>query len=125
MRQTTLTLKGTVITMEYKRICLTASEAEDFVTELRFEIASARCDGIQVLRIDIEESFGDEGGRKFYSYLTKILRSMKQKGIIQFFAFPDNFRRNSTEAVFLLNKYSEYLNSVSSEDDEKYLFIKL
>ncbi len=111
--------------MDFKRMGLASSDAEDFITALKFEVATARCERVQILRVDLCESAGDEEAGKFFAYVSKVLRSMKQKGIIQFFASPESFRRHSTEAVFLLNKYPEYVDEGSLGEKENYLFIKL
>ena len=110
--------------MEFKRIGLDFSELESSVTALKFEIATARCEGCRLLKIDMLGDTADLDIRKLFGSLARTLRAMKQKGMIQLFAFPDSFERHSTEAVFLLNKFPE--NVVIEDSDEKlYVYIML
>ena len=111
--------------MDFKRISLEASDAESFVNEMKFEIATARCEDVQVLRVDVVPKYEEKDSRKFFSNLTRSLRSMKQRRRIQFFAFSDNFDRGGTESVFLLNKYSECIGDIFAEEDKNFFFIKL
>lgn len=111
--------------MDFKRISLEVRDSDSFINEMKFEVATARCEKIRVLRIDIVPKYEEKDGRKFLSYLTRALRSMKQRRIIQFFAFPDNFDRGGTESVFLLNKFSEYIGDILAEEDKNFFFVKL
>ena len=107
--------------MEFRRISLDATEREGFVNGLKFEIASARCEKIRLLRVDIKEIGEENELRRFYSYVTKTLREMKRKRTIQLFAFPESFEKRSTEAVFLLNKFPESIDL--SRENENFLYI--
>ena len=111
--------------MEYKRVKLESAEAESFLTALKFEIATARCDGVRLLRIDIDEKRGADEIAKFYSAIKKELRLMKRRGKIQLFAFPDSFERQTTEAVFLLNKYPEIIKFTDASEFEVFIFLML
>ena len=110
--------------MVLKKIKLEASNTDTFVTELKFEIAIARSDQYRLLRVEILEAQGSDSIAKFYSSVKKELKLMKQKGIIQLFAFPESFENNTTESVFLINKYPEYVN-IDDLEMGKFLFLLL
>ena len=91
--------------MELKIISPKISDIDTFLVALKFEIATARSEGVRVLRICLPKLCEGDEETRFYSILKKNLRAMKQKGNIQLFAFPDSFERHTTEAVFLLNNH--------------------
>ena len=109
--------------MIYKKRELNLINIDDFFVELKFEIATARADGCEILRIDINDNTENEDTSKSHSQIKKILRSMKQKNFIQFFANPSDFENHTTEAVFLLNKYSMFVDS--EEKNANFIYIKL
>ena len=109
--------------MFYKCISIDSDSFRNFMTQTKFEIATARAEECGILRIDIFLS-EDVNLAKFLSSVKRSLGSMKQKQFIQFFAFPDNFERNGTEAIYLQNKYPRYLHP-ASEGTDLYLYIKL
>ena len=109
--------------MIFKKICLEVSEHDAFLSGLQFEIATSRCEGVRLLRVDITGDLKDKELSKFNSSLIKALKKLKQKGIIQLFAFPESFERHTTEAVFLLNKYSESIDLSECGDEENFLYI--
>ena len=109
--------------MFYKCISIYSVDSRDFMTRIKFEIATARAEECGILRMDIFLS-ENVGITKFLSSVKRSLGSMKQKQLIQFFAFPDNFERGGTEAVYLQNKYPQYLQT-PSEGASLYLYIRL
>ncbi len=112
--------------MVLKKILLRSNLPEHLATEIMYEIAAARADGAELIRI--ETSTSEDGAsvyKKLYSSLIRLLKGMKDDGRIQFFATKDNFDSLSTEAVFLQNKYPTHFESISSEDGKDYLYIKL
>ena len=110
--------------MDYKKIELTATEPWEFMNGLKFEIATARIEECKVLRVDIVETPEIQRG-KFLSAIGGELIKMKQKRLIQFFAFPENFLRGGTESRFLINKYPDFIGEGSVDEDKLYLYINL
>ena len=109
--------------MNYKELMLRSDMADTAVTELIYEIASGRADQVDLMRINVDATRPE--AKKIMSQLIKLLKSMKQKGSIQFFATQDNFECMSTEAVFLVNKYHDLLSNLSSVENQAYFFIKM
>lgn len=112
----------------YKEIYLKSRTKEALETEVRYEIAGARVDKIELMRLNFkldesEENFGDN--RKLFSFLIRSLKKMKIDGKIQFFAIEDNFSSQSTEAIFLINKYPTYFSEMLSKDGEMYIYVKI
>ena len=109
--------------MDLKEIKLVTIDYDSFLTELKFEIATARSEGCRLLKIFIHETLAENELDKFYFSLYKSLRFMKQKGIIKLFASSDNFQKNSTEAVFILNKFPNIIDDINAEENGEYICI--
>ena len=106
----------------FSEYTLTGTSQSELNTEVRYVTASAAVDkkSIFCLKLFDENSYAALEKRK--SCLLKVLRGMKKEGIIEFFVTKEGFREENTEAVFLINKYSEYLKLV---DDSEYVYVKL
>lgn len=109
--------------MKIKTIQLISPFGDEALTEMLFEIASARADGAELLRVDLDSR--DENSTKLMQFLIRKLKAMKQKGQVQFFASADSFEKSSTEAVFLLNKYPTHFEGISTDKSENYIYVKL
>lgn len=92
-------------------------------TELRFIFASARVDGVELLRLDLPDFDIDKDGARINSCLIKVLRTLKKEDVIEFYVNRESFSVNSTEAIFLQNKYGEYLDS--DKLAESSIYVKL
>ena len=114
--------------MNYKEYILKADNPEDASTEIMYEIASSRADKVDVIRIDILNNINDRESNDFvklFKTVARLLRSMKQKGSIQFFATQENIRLGTTEAVFLQNKYPELFPIGKKTEDSTFILIKI
>ena len=108
--------------MQYKEINLISKSVSDVLNEIKFEIATARAEEVELL---IVKYLGNDGFSRFLSKVTPALRRMKQKRLVQLYAAPDNFERGGTESVYLKNKYPELFQDILSMKDEMILYIKL
>ena len=105
----------------YKIIYLKAENIDSMTTEIMFEVAGARADGNELIRLNINN---DEA--KLYDGAIKLLKSMKQKGLIQFFATEKSFSNGSTEASFLINKYQDSISLGDNNGGEaSYIYVKI
>ena len=105
----------------YKIIDLKAENIDSMTTEIMFEVAGARADGNELIRLNINN---DEA--KLYDGAIKLLKNMKQKGLIQFFATEKSFSYGSTEASFLINKYQDSISLSDNEGREaSYIYVKI
>ena len=105
----------------YKIIDLKAENIDSMTTEIMFEVAGARADGNELIRLNINN---DE--TKLYDGAIKLLKNMKQKGLIQFFASEKSFTDGSTEASFLMNKYQDIISLADNEGREaSFIYVKL
>ena len=114
--------------MKYKVIELRGKEAQDLVTEVMFEIASAKVDGLDLIRLNIHLLIDEAGNisKKNLKSVIKTLKNMKSTGQIQFFATPESFKTSSTEAVFLINKYPAlFVNMEDASETDTYIYTKL
>ncbi len=111
--------------MKYKNYRLTSETGSSVSTELMFEIASARVSGIELIRFELPKNDEKRAG-KLRAAVLRILRMMKGRGQIQFFATEDAFSSSTTEAQFLLNKYPELTEEFSAVDAEAHrIYVKL
>ena len=113
--------------MSYKEINLRSLTPEGTVTEIMYEIATARADRVDLIRINsvchkTEESFDS---KKVFSSIIRLLKTMKQNGSIHFFATLESFNRSTTEAVFLQNKYPELFSVQPEVENGEFVYIKL
>ncbi|MBQ8303156.1 MAG: hypothetical protein IJX97_06440 [Clostridia bacterium] len=114
--------------MNYVEIDIKSIDFASLETEIMYEIATARVDGAELLRFNLPLSSVEKKQLPIKKYLQrtyKILKELKLKGMIQFFATSHEFRYSLTEAVFLINKYPELVSLKISTDDESYIFVKL
>ncbi len=114
--------------MSYKEIKLRARTPDATSTEIMYEIAAARADLIDLVRINIfyeEDAEGNTDFNRVYTSIIKLLKNMKQKGSIQFYATRDSFGRYTTEAVFLQNKYPELFSVEPKIDNGDFIYVKI
>ncbi len=110
--------------MSFRELCLRADMPDGAVTEIMYEVASCRADGIDLLKINIDNELSEI--KRIVSALLKTLKTMKQKGSIQFYATKESFDVMSTEAVFLQNKYPEHFSEGNiNSDDQTYIYVKI
>ena len=107
--------------MEYKEIYLVSQDIASAMNEIKFEIATARAEGSELVIIRYSS---DNGLLRFPSKVSYWLRRMKQKRAIQLYATTDNFARAGTESVYLKNKYP-MLFGEDLPTDERVIYIKL
>ena len=112
--------------MRYKEITLVSEGKESIETEVMYEIAAARADNIELIKLTIPtEATEQQGMNKSTATVIRRLKIMKQGGYIQFYAGKNDFAVMSTPAHFLINKYSEHFAEMSSDEIFDYLYVKL
>ena len=90
-------------------------------TELRFIFASARVDGVELLRLDLPIQENEKDNARINGCLIKVLRTLKKESVIEFYVNKESFMANSTEAIFLLNKFGDYLNPDTFDNESVYI----
>ena len=110
--------------MIFEAIEIKSIRTVDLDTEIKFAIASARADKVEILRFDINRE--EEEFFKTYNSVLRILKRMKSVGQIQFLATPRSFSESSAEAEFLINKYPAYMENIPSVSEASaYIYIKI
>ena len=101
---------------------LTGNGQSELNTEIRFMIASAKVDNTTLVRFvfSSDPASGDDG--KIKTCIVRVLRALKKEGTIEFFVTRAGFDEEITEAVFLINKYGEYIDS---EKSNNCIYVKL
>ena len=92
-------------------------------TEMRYLLADAKVSGMELVRFDFLERDSEKENSRVMSCIIKTLRTIKRESAIQFYVNSEGFSVNSTEAVFLLNKYGKHLSDVYKKSN--YVFVKL
>lgn len=88
--------------MTPKIIELSSTTREGLDTEIKFNIASAKVDGCEILVLSFPD---DNANPRLCIFINKILSSLKRAGIILFYLFDSELNEFSTQGSFLINKY--------------------
>lgn len=111
------------------KICsynLCGSNQSEISTEIKFLLASARFDGVELLRFVYETNETDREAKRLYNITLKVLRSLRARKSIQFFVLPESFAESTTEAEFLLNKYPEHFAAPPAlKENESEFYVKI
>ena len=112
--------------MSYTEFDVEYMKPDKLVTELRFDVATARAAGFRLVRLTLSPSDASVRSR-FLTTVARRLSSMKKEGVIQFFATQKSFEERATEATYLLNKYPELADdpSLFKDSEERVVFIGL
>jgi hypothetical protein len=109
--------------MIFNIVYLTTEKPADIDTEIKFSVATARAENVELLRFDLAR---EEDFLKSFNAALKVLKKMKNNGQIQFIATPSAFSNSDREAEFLMNKYPEYLSNIPGCTEKNgFLFVKL
>lgn len=93
--------------------CTLDSAVQDaLVTEVRFNVASARATGSEFICFETKESDKE----KISAAVSKILQAMKKEGKIDFFAARTDFELNTAKAGYLLNKLANISEILTNEN---------
>ena len=111
------------------KICsynLCGSNQSEISTEIKFLLASARFDGVELMRFVYETNETDREAKRLYNITLKVLRSLRARKSIQFFVLPEGFAESTTEAEFLLNKYPEHFATPPAlKENESEFYVKI
>ena len=92
---------------------------DQMVTELRYVIATARANSNDLIALNTD--FQNDGKESLI--IVKVLKALKREGKIDFFADKESFEKNSREASYLVNKFSDITEFVKSE--KLYFVVKI
>ena len=110
--------------MIYKSVVLRERSYKFLYNEILFALASERCDGVELVRLEPVLTDG-KLDTKIYNQLMRIAKIIKNKKVIQFYANSDSFKNNTAEAEYLMNKYPELISAEGVTLGEGYILIKL
>ncbi len=98
------------------RICsLSGACYSELNTEIRYLIASAKVDGIELIEFVLTTADESDADRVQH-IMIRIARAMKRSGEIEFYLKSTDISSDTTEASFLMNKYSDFLNEKKEGD---------
>ncbi len=107
----------------YEEFLLSGSGLADLDTEIRFNIANARAESAEIVRLSLALGANEHDNMRKENCLIKILRSMMRAGLIQFYVSDEDFEEGSTAAEFMLNKYSRFISG--SPTGYRYFYVKM
>lgn len=110
--------------MNYSRIKLRERNYTALLTEIMFTVASERAVGTELIRLEIP-SPKDKNDTKAYPAVTRILKSVKKKGIIQLYVPKEDLPEATTEAEYMMNKYESIISDDPCSEDGRYIYIKI
>ena len=108
--------------MSYSKIKLDADKPQSLETEIMFNIASERAAGAELIMFEFLKSGDEKNDKKLSGTAVRLLKKMKSERKIQFYADEDSFRRSSTEAEFLYNKYPMLFEIREESDSTRDIF---
>lgn len=91
--------------MNIRSQTLTGRYQRELKTEIMFFTASAKSLNEELFILDVKPVFLDERDVRRTESVARILKDMKRRGIIQFFADSADFDSSLTEIEYLKNKY--------------------
>ena len=100
---------------------LVGQNRSELNTELRFLFAGAKVDKMELLRLDPPLTDNEKENARINSCVIKVLRAMKKDGSIAFYVNREGFIANSTEAIFLQNKYADCIETDAHETTSIYV----
>ena len=78
-------------------------------------------DGIELLRLDLPILESEKDNSRINGCLIKVLRTLKKENVVEFYVNKESFGVNSTEAIFLMNKFGDYLDPDALTDASVYV----
>lgn len=93
--------------MNIKKIELAGTDLESLRTELLYLLASSKVSGFEIVELVLYEN-----NLKSMNNLKKLLKEKKKEGKIQLFVSEEDFKNETTEVVYLLNKYPNIVTDI-------------
>ena len=109
--------------MIFETFELEGTNQKELNTELRFSVASARADGRELIKLMAKAPLEPREEDRLRSCILRVLRTMRNDNVFQFFLFDGELSTESTESEYLKNKYSEFLTD--SETGYVSVYLKL
>ena len=106
----------------FRKYSLTGACQADLNTEIRYLLASAKVDGIELVKFDFPMSKNEKENNRIICCVIKVMRAVKKEGCIQFYVNREGFALASTEASYLMNKFSE---CIDVDDENNYIYVML
>ena len=111
--------------MKYTEYVFLDSIIDNIKTEALFEIATERARGTELIRFTLN-SKDAESRVRLKNAMIRFMKSLKTKGTIQFYAFAEAFSENSTEAMFLKNKYPDIFKDTPCDGEGAFfVFVRI
>ena len=91
----------------FKKYVLSAEKYSDIEIEMKFEIAKARVDGIQIIAFLLPIDDNEPDFTAVNNSVTKILRILSKNKKIEFYLNETELENDGTRQYFLKNKFSD------------------
>lgn len=107
--------------MKYESYILEGSSPKELNIEIRFNLASAKVDGAELVSLSLSPK-DDTNAVRLMSGVTKVLGAMRKKNLIQFFVLSDSLSNETAESAYITNKYRDFVVSI---DHQNTVFVKI
>ena len=104
--------------MVYCDFILEGSTLKDLNTEIRYDLATARVDGKELVCFSSKNEDADAFGLAL-----RVLRGLKREGSLQFFVLHKALSQQAQEAAYIMNKYSGYI--CASDERSCAVYVKI
>lgn len=94
---------------------------KDFDTEIRFNIATANYDNVDLVKIKLPKREEQRECDRLISCVSRVLGALRKAGTIQFYLTPSMMQKMTTEAQYVHNKFSDHL---TQSDEFIYIYVK-
>ena len=99
----------------FKKYVLSAEKYSDIEIEIKFEIAKARVDGIQLIAFLLPIDNDEPDFTAVNNSVTRILRILSKNKKIEFYLSETELENDGTRQYFLKNKFSDCLKRLLGE----------
>lgn len=110
--------------MLYQIYNVTAEKKVNIETEILFAIAEARTNKVDLIRVDLGIATDATVSHRA-TVGKRYLRAMKKAGKIQAFVHSDELSENTTDCIYILNKYPTLTKDAANTEDRSFFIVKL
>ena len=101
---------------------VTGKTLKELTTEIMFFVASSKALKNEIFVLDIKPTPSEESNLRRAELVARVLKDLKRRGMIQFFAASSDFDSTLTEIEYLKNKYP---NIIEIKHDGIFFAVKL
>ena len=110
--------------MIYYKVQLRERNYSALLTEIIFNVATAKAEAAELVRFDIGKPT-DKNDTKAYPAALRIMKYAKKRGIIQIYLNDEMLKSNSTEALYIKNLYGDFIEGEIRPEGFDYIYVRI